>query len=347
MSGDDGEGGRMKTVSVGASWGVVGVLGAAWGATGEGATIGTEHLLVALAGTKGETSRALGRSGATVAAQLAVVRERERIAGSWVSTDDLADSVSSKELLGDDGDRGRRLSGAASRAFVRAMELAREEGTKKYSPTLLLRALLADESSRAAEVLQVLGSGPGPGPGSGSGSGIPAGGLDPLLWPTRDILLGRRPPRGLPFWKRLLFTFAKGANLASRPVLWVSVDTLEQSRALGREPGTEHVLLALLATHEVGLRHPHMANEGPVDPAVRHAGGARLAAMGVDYVSVRRAVERDDFELGRDERDFDTFLDGSAGDDGTGPLVEALLRGDTRARRLIESLGFAPAVDPS
>ncbi|GGZ44977.1 hypothetical protein GCM10010387_44240 [Streptomyces inusitatus] len=340
MSGDDGESGRMKTVSVGASWGVVGVLGAAWGATGEGDTIGTEHLLVALADAKGETSRALGHSGATVAAQLAVVRERERVAGSWVSTDELADSVSSKELLGDDGDRGRLLSGAASRAFVRAMELAREEGTKKYGPTQLLRALLADESSRAAEVLQILGSGSAS--ASGSGSGLPAGGgLDPLLWPTRDTLLGRRPPRGLPFWKRLLFTFAKGANLASHPVLWVSLDTLEQSRALGQEAGTEHVLLALLATHEVGLRHPHMANEGPVDPAVRHAGGARLAAMGVDYVSVRRAIERDDFELGEEERDFGAFLDAAAGDEGTGPLVEALLRGDTRARRLIESLGFA------
>ncbi|MFF8959427.1 Clp protease N-terminal domain-containing protein [Streptomyces sp. NPDC014894] len=330
------ESGEDRMASPEANWSVVGVLGAARGATGGGDTIGTEHLLVAIADVRGDAGRALCVAGATVAAQLAVLRGRDE--GSWLSADDREASLPSERVLGDDGDSGR-LSGAAIRAFRFAMGRAREENAKKYTAEQLLRGLLDDAEGRAAEVLRICGSSPEEVLRALDGA-PPEDGIDPLLRPTRDALLGRRA-RKPPFWKRLLLVFTKGVNLAAAPVTWVGLDCLEQSRGLGQEAGTEHVLLAVLATHEAGLRHPHMAAEGGADPEVRRAGGARLARMGVDYASVYRAVERADFDLGSDERDFDAFLDAAEGDEGTGPLVDALLRGDTRARRLLESLGFA------
>ncbi|MER5771477.1 Clp protease N-terminal domain-containing protein [Streptomyces sp. NPDC001985] len=340
---------RTRPAIVEADWSVVGVLGAAWGAVDDGGdTIGTEHLLAALAKARGPVGRALGRTGATMAAQLAVIRDRASRPGSWAGTDDAGGSVPSVEVLGDDGHRGRRLTGAATRAFRSAMEDARRADALSCSVEHLLRGLLADEDSRAAEVLRICGTSPGEVRRLLDDDTLPpaADGLGPELRPTRDTLLGRRPRTGRPFWLRVVLFLARGANLAANPVAWVALETVDQSRRTGQETGTEHLLLAVLATHEVGLRYPHMAGEGAADPEVRSAGGARLAAMGARYAPLLRAVERAGTDLGPDDRPFDAYLDAAGGDGGTGPLVDALLRGGTRARRLLVSLGLDPSARP-
>ncbi|ANW18945.1 Clp protease N-terminal domain-containing protein [Streptomyces clavuligerus] len=326
---------------------VSGVLGAAWGAVPDGGDIiGTEQLLMAIAGTKSPAGRALIASGATLAAQSAVVTARETGdtpgTGSevWESGDDRDASVPSTEVLGDDGDTGRRLSGAAARALVAALERARREGAAKLTAEHVLRGLLADGESRATETLRICHTSPERVARrlDGGDPGPEDDGLDQALWPTRDLLLRRERPRDAPFFEGLVLKLAKGGNMARLPAYWITLDCREQARRLAQPKGTEHVLLSVLATHEVALAYPHMAYADTDDAAERFAGGARLLARGLDYALVRQALE-DRPELGEDDRDADACLDGVVErDGGTGPLVDALLRGDTRARRLLELL---------
>ncbi|GLF97148.1 Clp protease N-terminal domain-containing protein [Streptomyces yaizuensis] len=340
----------MGAAAVEANGTVVGILGAAWGAVPDACDIiGTESLLAAVAGAGGPAGKALDGSGATKAAQLAVIRERVEhdhdcgavCESGWRSGDDRDASVDSAEALGDeDGHPGRRLSGAAARAFTAAAESARREKRAAYTAEDLLRALLSDDGNRAVETLRTCGITPERVRArlDGGEPGPDGGGLDAALWPTRDALLGRPLPRTR-FWRRLMVGLAQEGNLATLPVLWATWDSREQARALGQTEGTEHIVLALLATYEVVLAHPHMAREGGADPERRFAGGARLAQQGIDYATVRRALA-DGPDLGREERDADHYLDAAEADDdhGTGRLLEALLRDDTRGRRLLESL---------
>ncbi|MEU0686337.1 Clp protease N-terminal domain-containing protein [Streptomyces uncialis] len=345
----DKEADPMDTVTARAHWRVAGVMGAAWGAVPDGGDIiATEHLLAGIAGTRSDAAKALSVAGATVTAQLAVLRDHHDGAAAWDSTDDTDTSVPSVDLLGDDGDKGRRLSGAAARALTHAMDQARSARSDHYTTEHLLRGLLADGTSRAARMLTLCGTDAAEVLRRlDEGDFEPADdGLRPQLWPTRDTLLGRRSPTGTSLWRRLLLRLAKGANLAASPVSWLGFDAVQQAAGLKQRLGTEHLLLSVLATHEVAVRYPHLATaaapadgDGP-DVADRFAGGAALHALGVDYLTVRRAVERDGHQLGEDDRDPDTYLEAFEGGDGTGPLTQSLLQGENRARRLLITLGF-------
>ncbi|MFI1018083.1 Clp protease N-terminal domain-containing protein [Streptomyces sp. NPDC020965] len=339
MTSEMGEG-RMAT-DMEASWAVVGVLGAARGACGgRGRTMGTEHLLAAVADTKGDAGEALWSAGVTVTATMAVLRDREARTGAWACDDDTGGSVDSVAALGEDGDHGIRLTGAAHRAFGAAMELARADGAKKYTAEHLLRGLTAEEN-RAAEMLRVCRTSREAVVGwLDDGFHEMDDGLAPPLQPTRDALLGRRPYRALPFWKRWI-VMGSGINWAAVPTTWVKMDAHDQARRLFQELGTEHVLLAILATYEVAAQYPHLAGENAPEPGLRYAGGALLAVRGVDYARVHRALANAG-DLGPDERSADRYLDAAQSEDGTGPLAETLLREDTRARRLIESLDATP-----
>jgi hypothetical protein len=336
-------------------WGIVGVLGAAKGAKATaGAAIGTEHLLAGITTAKGAAREALANEGATKVALLAVLRDRLDRDGAWSGADDVEGSVAQQDVLGEDGDRGARLTGAAARALTAAMGQAQREGAAKFGAVHLLRGLL-EEDNRAVELLGVCGVSPqavlvrldG-------GTGSQGDDLSPLLHATPDVLLGRGHYRQGPFWQRWLLKSA-GANWASRPAWWVKTETYEQARRLGNGVvGTEHILLAVLATHEVALQYP---GEGAPAPDTRYAGGERLARLGVDYASVHSALTSDRVRLTADTRPVRQYLDAAAGpsavksadsgsgamaDPGTGPLVEILLREETRARQLIDALTTAP-----
>ncbi|MER6910235.1 Clp protease N-terminal domain-containing protein [Streptomyces sp. NPDC000594] len=344
-----------------------GVLDVAWGNVPEGGrTIGTEQLLAAVAELVDESSagKVLSGAGATDAALLAVVRERGRgtndpgaPAGTgWESTDDRDGTVDAAQALNGRAEPDRLLSGAAARAFTAARELAVQEaagrepagqepavreGVTGFTADHLLRALLADGANRATETLRGCGITPERilarldareyGPADD--------GLDPALWPTRDILLGRPPQGDVPFLWRQIFTLTQGQNLATVPVVWVIWDTREQARALGRKRSTEHLVLALLATYEAGLAHPHLAGEGGIAPERRLAGGARPARQGLDHAAVLRALAEEP-ELGKDDDHVDEYLHAARKAGTTGPLLDALLRGRTRAGRLLASLGY-------
>lgn len=336
---------------VAAGWKVIGVLGAAWGCC-DGDAMGSEHLLAGITGTKGEARAALAAESVTKASALAVLRDRDGRADAWRGDDGAGDSISSADVLGEDGERRRMLTGAGHRAFEHAMAQARRTGAPKLTPEDLLRGLLADGDSRCAEVLALCGttadavrarldaaaeSGSGAA-GAVGGEDLPAG-LDPRLRPTRDALLGRRP-YPMSFLRRWL---GGGVNWATDPTAWIRQETQAQARLLGQDHvGTEHVLLAVLATHEVARAHPHMLAEGAPEPDDRYRGGERLAALGIDYAGVRRALDADDV-LGGDVRTAAEYVDAAVMEQGTGPLVESLLLEGTRALRLVQRMqGAAP-----
>lgn len=328
-------------------WNLVGILGAARGAKGDaGGAIGTEHLLAGITTAKGPAREALVDEGATKTVLLAVLRDRMHRGGAWSVGDDAEGSVASKDVLGDDGDRRTHFTGAAARALTAAMGHAQREGAAKFGAEHLLRGLL-EEDNRAVELLGACGISPHAVRARlDGGSGSQEDGLNPLLHATRDVLLGRSHYRRMPFWMRWLLRLG-GVNWASLPAGWVRLETYEQARRLGdRVVGTEHALLAILATHEVALQYPHLLGENAPDQDIRYEGGARLARLGIDYASVHSALTAGDrVRLTADARPVEQYVDEAAGpnpvstaDPGTGPLVEALLREETRARQLIDAL---------
>lgn len=336
------------------AWNVVGILGAARGARASAdGPIGSEHLLAGITTARGPAREALDGEGATRTVLMAVLRDRRGRDGAWGGSDDAGAAVAATDVLGEDGDRGIRLTGAAARALTAAMRQAQREDAPKFTAVHLLRALLA-EDNRAVELLGACRVPPLTVRTRLDG-GTAAGhdDLDPLLHPTREVLLGRGVYRHLPLWKRWMLTFA-GVNWAARPAWWAAMETYEQARRLGcREPGTEHILLAVLATHELALRHPHLAKEAAPGDDSRYAGGELLAGLGIDHAAVHRALTGGRVRLTADARPARAYLDAAtrpyatspagscalpAADPGTGPLIEALLHDDTRARQLIDAL---------
>ncbi|WP_405442335.1 Clp protease N-terminal domain-containing protein [Streptomyces niveus] len=322
-------------------WNIVGILGAARGARGDAeAPIGTEHLLAGITTTRGPAREALADVGATKIALLTVLRNRKDDDGAWSAADDAEASVASEDILGEDGDRRTHYTGAAARALTAAMGDARRKDAAKFGGDHLLKGLL-EEENRAVELLAVCGITPQAvrarldgGPGSREDA------LDPLLHATRDVLLGRGQYRRVSFWMRWMIKLS-GVNWASLPAGWVRQETYEQARRLGDGTvGTEHVLLAILATHEVALQHPHLSGE------TQYAGGERLAALGIDYASAHHALTSPDLaRLRPDPRPAEQYVNepptlnlDPTTDPGTGPLLEALLSEETRARQLVETL---------
>ncbi|MET8542613.1 hypothetical protein ABZW03_18440 [Kitasatospora sp. NPDC004799] len=149
------------------------------------------------------------------------------------------------------------------------------------------------------------------------------GGLDPLLLPTREAMRARRA-HPAPRWKRLLRPGSAG------PAGWIRREADAQAERLGRRtPGTEHVLLALLAVREVARHEPQLAEED--------GGGESLAGLGLGFGRAYAALDSGEVTLPADPRAVEVYLADVAGQ-GTDRLVRALLEEDTRARRLVEAL---------
>ncbi|MYY06487.1 MULTISPECIES: Clp protease N-terminal domain-containing protein [unclassified Streptomyces] len=342
-------------------WAVTGILGAARGArTDTDGPIGSQHLLAGIATARGAARKALAAEGLTKVALLSALRARPDHDTAWSTDDGAAQAVTERDVLGEEGEPHRLYTGAAARALTAAREEAGREGAGKFGAGHLLRGLLR-EDNRAVEmlgacevspqaVLARLDADTATAESAGTARDGLDDGLDPLLHPTRDILLGHSTyRRRTPLWMRLLFKLS-GVNWAARPAWWVRMETYEQAHRLGGTAvGTEHVLLAVLATHEVALRYPHLARENAPDTGSRYAGGERLAGLGIDYASVHRALTADDrLHLTADPRPVEQYTDETStpdrtkeqatADPGTGPLVEALLGEGTRARQLVDAL---------
>ncbi|MFF2547914.1 Clp protease N-terminal domain-containing protein [Kitasatospora sp. NPDC058063] len=322
----------------------------ALGGPGDG-PLGTEHLLVAVAGETGPAGAALAAAGAGADTLRALVRERK---GRWTADDGpgvvsaaVPAAVPDRETPGAAGADGRPLSGAAARALAVATEHARRDGEPACTAVHLLRALLADgrdghgdgngangdgngangggpgDRTRAAELLRAAGVAPQAVLDRLDGAVRQGGGLDPLLHPTRETLLARRGHRA-PRWKRLLQPGPSG------PAAWIRPEADAQAERLGRRtPGTEHVLLALLAVHEVARHEPGLAAED--------GAGELLAGLGLDYARAHAALDSGGVTLPADPRAVEAYLTEIAGQ-GTDRLLRALLEEDTRARRLVEAL---------
>ncbi|WP_221358039.1 Clp protease N-terminal domain-containing protein [Streptomyces beigongshangae] len=338
-------------------WKTVGVLGAARGARATAEDpIGTEHLLAALTTSEGTAREALADEGATKVALLAVLRDREGRDDAWSGDDGVDASVVATDVLGDDGDRRVRFTGGAARALTAAMEHARREGASKFGAVHLLRGLLEGDN-RAVETLAVCKVSPQAVRArldGDAGSPEKEDDLSPLLHATRDALLGRGHYRHMPLWKRWLIK-SGGVNWASTPVEWVRQESYEQARRLGDgAAGTEHVLLAVLATHEVALRYPHLAKVEDSAADTRFAGGGRLAGLGLSHASVHGVLTGGRVPLAADARPVEQYFGEMTGpgtipaagatapDAGTGPLVALLLEEETRARQLVDVLTTAP-----
>ncbi|MFH8385661.1 Clp protease N-terminal domain-containing protein [Kitasatospora sp. NPDC018058] len=326
-----------------------------WRTLGEpgGGRLGTEHLLIAVAGSPGPAGAALTAAGAAADLLHSLRRDRD---GRWGTDDGTGDGVPAREVLGPAGDDGLVLTGAAARALAGAAERARRDDERTFTAEHLLRALLADDRTRAAELLHTVGVSPqavldrldgamsaaagahvaGAAPAAGPdgpdvvaprAAGERPGPLDPLLRPTREALLARRTHR-LPRWKRLLQPGAAGRGV------WIRLETDAQALRLGRRtPGTEHILLALLAVHEVACREPW----SDLDTA----GGALLSGRGLDYARVHAVLDAGEVSLPADPRSVEAYLAAAAAQ-GAERLVRALLEEDTRARRLVEALERRP-----
>lgn len=340
-------------------WNTAGVLGAARGANGadEAAPIGTQHLLAGVCSAKGRAREALDAVGVTRSAAIAVLRRKRETETVWHGDEGTGPSVAATAVLGDDGSKRDRYTPAAAAALRSAMRLARDDGADKLTAEHLLRALLAGDDTGAAELLTLCGSSPQAVRDQLAGVAPAGDGLDPLLHPTREILLGRARYQRIGLRKRLIARLA-GVQWADLPVDWVRHEAGEQAHRLGdRTVRTEHLLLAALAVREVTAAYPHMVNTPDGAETGPYAGGAELTERGITYTVLHEALRRGTAELPADPRSADDFVaeavalhrpraDGKRGREAaaaaqaplrsTGPLVATLLAEPTRARALVE-----------
>jgi hypothetical protein len=264
---------------------------------------------------------------------------------SWQSDDGAG--IEADYPLGDlewcGGAKGKRrqsmnYSRAARAALWRASTEAAAAGRTEFNTDDLMTALLA-ETNRAVELLENCGidrdellrhlssGSPVTGPDS----------LDQNLRRTRDFLLGRisYQASGPSGWLADRFLRLLDVNYATAPAAWITVECGDQARRLGhRPPDTAHILLALLATHEVAQRYPHL-----VDDDRLYAGARVLAQYGITYRAAREVATQTWGRPGRDTKSARTYLRRRR---DTTAIILAILDGDTSAARTLAALGVAP-----
>ena len=300
-----------------------------------GGQVGTEHLLAFIA-TRGPAAAALDAVDVTAPVVHTVIMNRR---DDWVSADDAEPEPKPPAEL--TGARGGSVAftPAAGAAIGRTISSAAAAGKASYSPTDILLALLDDPASRATELLHTCGVDiPGLRSALGTDRPLPVGDrLDIELRRTRDFLIGRLRYRGRGMVDRLLSAVVRiRINYGAVPVMWAVLEADEQAGQRGRRrPGTDDLLLAMLATHEVAQRYPHLS--GPAHD--RYDGGQRLAAAGTSYRDARRVAQNSD--LGADPRPLrDPAPRGENFPQDTGTLLRNLLVDqDNRATRLLAALG--------
>ncbi len=230
---------------------------------------------------------------------------------------------------------------AAAAAMHRAAAAAAAAGRSTCSPLDIARALLDDPDNRAVEMLTFCDVDI-PAVRQALQAGRPAVApdrLDAELLRMRDVLLGRDKypkPSGWRNWA-LALAVSSRLNYAEHPLVWIRMEAFEQARRAGRaNPGTDDVLLAVLATHQVARAYPHLSR-----PAKdRYNGAQSLANAGLRYRDTYRLAQ--DTDLGADPKSLEGYLASMPKDTAT--LLRSILAGqDNRATRLLTAAGVDPA----
>ncbi len=261
-----------------------------------------------------------------------------RLRGTWTSAD--AGGVGPPgpdHIVMAEGGTPARFTPAAAEAMRRAAAAAAADGRTACDIGDILTALVADHGSRAAEMLAFCGVDV---PAleralrMGTPPAVPER-VEPELRRLRDVLIGRSRYPTPPGWRNwLLGLVVRGrVNYAGNPVAWVRLEAGEQARHRGRQrPGTDDVLLAVLATHEVARQYPHLSGTA----AEKYHGARLLADAGLRYRDVYAAAQAAD--LGSDPQPLRAYLPTAPTD--THGLLRLVLAGpDNRATRLLIAAG--------
>jgi ATP-dependent Clp protease ATP-binding subunit ClpA len=332
---------------------VAGAYGAALGGSRtRPPVIGTEHLLASLVGPlrTGPAAQVLDEAGLTGTTVMTMLRRRATGSAAWQVEEDSDPGGDDLPLTDLDWFKpGKRIhyTAAARAALHRAVAAATARGHVEPDGLHLLDGLLADGDNHAIEVLHACGVDPAQVRESLRGTGTAAAdAVPPELRPTRDALLGRRTyptgPISGPAFRGLSRVFA--INLAGVPAMWVSLDARDQARRQGRRrPGTEHLVLAMLATHETLRHYPHLRSHD----ARQYVGGEVLDDAGVTYPGAIAASQHP-ADLGTDAHPASWYTSRPrrirSRPTGTGELLLAILtQDDSRAANLLRLTGAHPA----
>jgi hypothetical protein len=264
--------------------------------------------------------------------------------GTWSSTDagGVGPDGPTELVMAENGEPAH-FTPAAAEAMRRAAAAAAADGRPTCTPLDIARELLDDPDNRAVEMLTFCGVDI-PALRQALRSGRPAVApdrLDPELLRLRDVLLGRDKypkPSGWRNWALKLAVVSR-LNYAEHPLIWIRMEAFEQARRAGREqPGTDDVLLAVLATLQVARAYPHLSQ-----PAKdRYNGAQALVNAGLRYRAAYEVAQNTD--LGTDPQPLKGYLASMPKDTAT--LLRLILVGDNRATRLLTTLGVDPALLP-
>ena len=313
-------------------------LQGAYGAAVRTGSVGTEHLLLGVARSSG--GRLLEEFGVTGVTVAEILRQ-----AGWTATDEAAPGddtgpLGDLEWFGAKQRKPMNYTGAARAALHRAIASATAAGgaggtaeRAEFGADDLLDALLA-APNRATEALDRSGVDPRKVRDRLAGGPAPeAAPVPPDLRPTLDHLLGLSTYRTGSFGGRMAMRFllAVAGNLARTPGPWADLEARDQAGRLGhRKPATAHLVLALLAMHEVTSLRPHLV----AGVTEKYAGARALADTGATYAAARGALAVQ--PPGRDPRRYRSYVDGRR---DTTAVLAAILDGDTSAARLLAALG--------
>lgn len=151
------------------------------------------------------------------------------------------------------------------------------------------------------------------------------------------MLLGRTHHRSRGLRARMMAAAARAHGYAGRPVLWVALEARRLATEAGRRrPGTDDVLLAVLALHEVTRSYPQLTPPPP-DGHDGRDGGDLLARAGLRYHDAFHLTR--DTDLGTDPHPIEAYLPRLP--DDTATVVHGILDGtDNRASRLLARAGI-------
>jgi hypothetical protein len=294
---------RLGQVVAGATGSAAGATLAAGGSSAN-VVISSEHLLACLLGEDPTAEQTLAGLAVTSRTAFTVLRGK-RQAASWSVAEPEGDApptpLSEADLGLSEPRRGLRrrrarepmlVTPAVSRAVLRARA---EQPTGPLGVRKLLLALLAEDDTRAAEVLTALGTSPAAVRARlvAVVSPAPVQDADPTLRFTRAMLLGRASyrPTSRSQGQALKLIELLELNWAATPADWATVVAQERAQRLGHPAvGSDDLLLGVLAVHEVALAAPPVLL--PPDADHHYAGGDVLAASGVTYRTAVQAADR-------------------------------------------------------
>lgn len=291
--------GRLQLALAGATGAAAGTMPAADRSSAR-VVIGSEHLLACLLNEDDAAEAALAGLAVTSRTAVTVLRRKHQ-AASWSVSEQAGDQPLVRLWEADLGlpdprrtllrRRRPREPMTVTPAVGRAVHRARaEQPARPLGVRDLLLALLAEDHTRAAEVLTELRTSPAGVRARLAETAHPAAvwDADPTLRFTRAMLLGQATYQPTSRGQRLVLKLMDlmQVNWAETPAAWAALVAQERAQRLGHPAaGSDDLLLAVLAVHAVAHAAPAVL---PPDADRYYAGGDVLADFGVTY---RRAVQ--------------------------------------------------------